>query len=159
MRTTPLDIRQQQFSVRMFRGLDAQEVDAFLDHIADDYEAVVKENALLKEQLLAQEERTRGVGNLEKTLQETLLMTRRATDDIRANAAREAELIVREAEARSEKVLEEIRAEEARIRSEVQMLRRVRAQLFEELRATVDRYARQLAGDNVGTDDEAPSEG
>ena len=52
-----MDIRQQQFTVRMFRGFDVQEVDTFLEDLADDYEALLKENALLKEQLQAVEER------------------------------------------------------------------------------------------------------
>ncbi|MEK7385411.1 MAG: DivIVA domain-containing protein, partial [candidate division NC10 bacterium] len=51
MRISPLDIRQQQFTVKMFRGFDTHEVDAFLDDVAEDYETVLKENALLKEQL------------------------------------------------------------------------------------------------------------
>ena len=53
MRITPMDIRQQQFTVRMFRGFDVQEVDTFLEDLADDYEAMLKENTLLKEQLQA----------------------------------------------------------------------------------------------------------
>ena len=51
MRISPLDIRQQQFSVRWFRGFDIHEVDAFLDDVAEDYETVLKENAQLKEQV------------------------------------------------------------------------------------------------------------
>ena len=71
MRLTPLDIRQQQFTVRMFRGLDPHEVDAFLEDVAEDYETLLKENALLKEQLAALEERSRGLADREKALQET----------------------------------------------------------------------------------------
>ena len=33
MRITPMDIRQQQFTVRMFRGFDVQEVDTFLEDL------------------------------------------------------------------------------------------------------------------------------
>ena len=36
MRMTATDIRQQQFAVRLFRGFDPQEVDAFLEEMADD---------------------------------------------------------------------------------------------------------------------------
>ena len=57
MRITPMDIRQQQFTVRMFRGFDVQEVDTFLEDLAADYEALLKENTLLKEHLQAAEER------------------------------------------------------------------------------------------------------
>src|SRR5439155_28986 len=59
MRITPHDIRQQQFSSKMLKGYDPQEVDAFLDDVAEDYEALLKEAALLKEQIAAQEERAR----------------------------------------------------------------------------------------------------
>ena len=50
MKITPLDIRQQQFSVR-FRGFDAEEVDTFLEMIADEYETVIEENRKLKEEI------------------------------------------------------------------------------------------------------------
>ena len=35
MRISPHDIRQQQFTVRMFRGFEPHEVDAFLEEVAD----------------------------------------------------------------------------------------------------------------------------
>src|SRR5262247_1287668 len=98
-----MDIRQQQFTVKMFRGFDVQEVDTFLEDVAEDYEALVKENALLKEQLQALEERTRGLEEREKVLQETLITTQRLTEEMKENARREAALIVREAEVQGEK--------------------------------------------------------
>ena len=57
MRMTATDIRQQQFAVRLFRGFDPQEVDAFLEEMADDVDELSRENALLKEQLLQLEEK------------------------------------------------------------------------------------------------------
>ena len=54
MRITPHDIRQQQFTSKMLKGYDPQEVDAFLDDVAEDYESVLKETALLKEHFGAQ---------------------------------------------------------------------------------------------------------
>ena len=147
MRISALDIRQQQFTVRMFRGLDAQEVEAFLDDVAEDYESVVKENALLKEQLAVLEERSRNITEHERTLQDTLVTTHRLTEEMKQAAKREAEMLVRDAELRSEKLAEETRAEEARIRQELLSLKRLRRQLIEELRSTLARYDRLLAGD------------
>jgi cell division initiation protein len=145
MRITPHDIRQQQFTVRMFRGFHPQEVDAFLEDVADDYEALLKENALLKEQIATQEERSRGVMEREKNLQDVLVTTQRLIDEMKAAAKRESELIVREAELRGEKALEAARGEEAKIRVEIQSLKRLRRQLIEDLSATMDRYQRLLA--------------
>ena len=147
MRITPHDIRQQQFTVRMFRGFDPSEVDAFLEDVADDYEALLKEAQLLKEQIAAQEERQRGVIERERSLQNTLVTTQRLAEEMKAAAKRESELIVREAELRGEKAVEAARGEEAKIRVEIQALKRTRRQLTEDLLATVERYQRALAAE------------
>jgi len=147
MRISPHDIRQQQFTVRMFRGVEPQEVDAFLADVADEYETLLKESQLLREQVAAQEERQRGVLELEKTLQSTLLTTQRLVEEMKAAARHEAELIVREAELRGEKAVEAARAEEARIRVDIQALKRIHRQLVAELGATLDRYQRMLGGE------------
>jgi cell division initiation protein len=149
MRISALDIRQQQFTVRMFRGLDPQEVEAFLEDVAEDYESVVKENALLKEQLAVLEERSRNITEHERTLQETLVTTHRLTEEMKQAAKREADMIVRDAELRGEKLAEESRAEEARIKSELQSLKRLRRQLVEELRSTLARYDRLLSSEST----------
>lgn len=147
MRITPLDVKQQQFTIRMFRGFDVQEVDAFLDDIADDYEAALKENVVLKEQVAALEERTRSFSDLEKTLQDSIVTAQRMSEDIKANARKEAQLLVEEAQLRAEKLLEETRTEEARIKNDLTNLSRMRRQLAESVRSTIESYQRVLEGD------------
>ena len=144
MRVSPADIRQQRFTVR-FRGFDPQEVDALLEDVAEDLEAALKENALLKEQLAAMEERTRGLTEREKLLQETLVTTHRLADDMKETARRDAELHVREGELQREKILEAARSEEARIHNDVQLLKRTRRQIVDELRVTLETYQRWIA--------------
>ncbi len=144
MRITPMDIRQQQFTVRMFRGFDVQEVDTFLEDLAADYETLLKENALLKEQLQALEERTRGLEDRERMLQETLVTTQKVTEEMRESARREAALVMREAELKGEKMVEAARTAEASIQAEIEALKRMRRQLAESLRATVEMYQRLL---------------
>jgi cell division initiation protein len=152
MRVSPADIRQQSFTVR-FRGFDPQEVDAFLEDVAVDLETALKDNALLKEQLTVLEERTRGLTEREKMLQETLVTTHRLADDMKEAARREAELQLRESELQREKLLESARSEEARIQNEVHALKRTRRQLVEELRATLDTYQRWIAEFEGGAGD------
>jgi cell division initiation protein len=154
MRITPHDIRQQQFTSKMLKGYDPQEVDAFLDDVAEDYESVLKETALLREQMTAIEERSRGVAEREKSLQETLVTTQRLAEEMKAAARREADLIVREAELRAEKVLEAVRGEEARIRTEIHALRRMRRQVFEEMVSTLERYQRLLGTEDPSDEDD-----
>ena len=159
MRLSPLDVRQQQFTVKTFRGFDPQEVDAFLEDVAEDYETVLRENALLKEQLGGHEERARNVTEAEKTLKDTLVTTQRVADEIRDNAKREAQLILREASLNGEKLMEEARAEEAKLRTEIQALKRTRRQLVEELRATMERYQRAFTADLGGAGPDAERQG
>ncbi|MBI2199190.1 MAG: DivIVA domain-containing protein [Candidatus Rokubacteria bacterium] len=147
MRITPMDIRQQQFTVKMFRGFDVQEVDTFLEDVAQDYEALMRENTLLKEQLQALEERTRGLEERERVLQQTLVTTQRLTEEMKEGARREAALAVREAEVAGEKLLEAARTEEAVIRSEIMLLKRNRRQLAEGIRSTIEMYQRMVEPD------------
>src|SRR5258705_6800592 len=144
MRISPHDIRQQQFTVRVFRGADRQEVDAFLEDGADDYEPLLKEPKLLKEQLAAMEDRQRGVLDRERSLNETLVTTQRLAEEMKLAAKREADLIVREAELRGDKAVEAARSEEAKLRVEIHALRRLRRQAAEEVASTLDRYQRLL---------------
>ena len=147
MRITPMDIRQQQFTVKMFRGFDTQEVDTFLEDLAADYEALLKENSLLKEQLQALEERTRGLEEREKVLQETLVTTQRLVEEMKDQARREAAVIIREAEVQADRIIEASRAAEGNLQSEIIALKRTRRQLAEGLRSTVEMYQRLLEQD------------
>jgi cell division initiation protein len=154
MRISPMDIRQQHFTVRMFRGFDVQEVDTFLEDLAGDFEALLKENALLKEQLQVLEERTRGLEDRERVLQETLVTTHKVVEEMKEGARREAGLVVREAELNAEKALEAARAQVATIQAEVAALKRTRQQLTESLRSTVEMYQRLLSHEQADADEE-----
>ena len=151
MRITPMDIRQQQFSVRMFRGFDVQEVDSFLEDLADDYETLMRENALLKEQLQAMEERLRGVEDRERVLKETLVTTHRLVEDMKQSAQREADLQMKEAEVRARAIVETAQHAGNQVEAQVAALRKTRRQLAESLRATLEMFQRlleqELSGD------------
>jgi cell division initiation protein len=147
VRITPMDIRQQQFTVKMFRGFDTQEVDSFLEDLAADYEALLKENSLLKEQLQALEERTRGLEEREKVLQETLVTTQRLVEEMKDQARREAAVIIREAEVQADRIIEASRSAEGSLQSEIIALKRTRRQLAEGLRSTIEMYQRLLEQD------------
>jgi cell division initiation protein len=155
MRMTATDIRQQQFAVRLFRGFDPQEVDAFLEEMADDVDELTRENALLKEQLVQLEEKSRGVEGREKTLQETLVTTQKIAEEFKENSRREAELVLREAHLRAEKFMQDAREEHAKLTSEVSQLRRVRRQLADELMGVLSAHKR-LAEQVLAEGDVAP---
>ena len=147
MRLSPVDIRQQHFATKMFRGFDPQEVVTFLDDVAEDFESLLRDNAALREQLGSHEERSRGMTETERMLKDALVTTQRLTEEMKEGAKRDAQLLLREAALNGEKLMEEARSEEAKLRVEIQTLKRLRRQLIEELRATVERYDRSFAAE------------
>ena len=110
--------------------------------MADDFEELARENALLKEQLVVLEERSRGVEGREKTLQETLVTTQKIAEEFKENSRREAELVLREAHLRAEKFMQDAREEHAKLTAEISSLRRLRRQLGEEIMNTLSTHKR-----------------
>lgn len=156
MRVTPLDIRKQEFKKGM-RGLDAEEVYAFLNTIADEYEAVLSDNKNLRERLVALEERLNEFKSIETNLRNTLLTAERLTAEAKENARREASLLIREAEVEAEKSAEMIRAHVSQLRREVLELKKNKDNYMTRLKTLLDSHRKMLDGfqeDFAGVDQE-----
>jgi cell division initiation protein len=122
MRITPLDIRKQEFRKAM-RGLDAEEVYAFLSTVGDEYEAVLNDNKALRERLIELDDKVQEYRTMEKTLRDTLLTAERVTVEAKDNARREAHLIIKEAQIEADKSLRDIKSQAMKLRQEVSQLR------------------------------------
>jgi cell division initiation protein len=118
MRITPLDIRKQEFR-RVVRGLDAEEVHAFMTTVADEYEAVLVDNKQLRERILEQDDKMGEYRNMEKTLRDTLMTAERVLDEAKEGARKEAQLILQDAEMRAHQVTENLRRQATELRREV----------------------------------------
>ena len=123
MRITPLDVRKQEFGKSM-RGFDCDEVRAFLNTLADEYEAVLVDNKQIRERTLELEDKLGDYQRMEKNLRDTLLTAERLTQETRENAVREGELIIRDAEMKARGVLEECRLRTEELRREITGLRK-----------------------------------
>jgi cell division initiation protein len=137
MRLSATDIRQQQFAVKLIRGFDPQEVDAFLDEMADDWDELNKENNLLKEQLTIAEEQKKVAEEQNKNLQQTLVVAQKMAEEFRESSKRAADIVLREAQLQAEKLLEEKRQEQTRLTADVEALKQIKRQLAEELLSTL----------------------
>ena len=133
MRLTAMDIRQQQFTRKMMRGFEEQEVDAFLEEVADDFEELAKENNLLKDQLAMVEERMKGLEAREKTLHDTLLTTQKMAEEFKEGSKRAADLVMQEAQLQAQKYLEGAREEQTKLLTDIEALKRQRLQIADEI--------------------------
>lgn len=116
LRITPLDIYQQEFK-RVLRGLDPDEVEDFLERVADDYEQVLRENAALKKQIESLESQSTAGGRIKQTSASRAAIGKDADDTIR-DAKKEAENIVRQAMESAETIIGKARNEARQIREE-----------------------------------------
>jgi cell division initiation protein len=141
MRITPLDVRKQEFR-RVMRGLDADEVLAFLTTVADEYETVLNDNKALRERLLELDDKVQEYRSIERTLRDTLLTAERVTVESKDNARREATLIVKEAQLTAEKALRDITSEAVRLRQEVQRLRSQRDAYLAKMKVVAESHVK-----------------
>src|SRR4030067_3069275 len=103
MKVPPLDIQQKRFHLG-FRGYDRKEVDEFLDLIREEMEALVREVTELREFRESYDEREKALNEKEEAVKNTMLMTQKLVEDLKENARKEATLIIKDAEVRSQHI-------------------------------------------------------
>ncbi|MCC3372874.1 DivIVA domain-containing protein [Cohnella sp. REN36] len=123
MPLTPLDIHNKEFGRRL-RGYDEDEVNEFLDQIIKDYEAMIRENKDLQNQLQAMQEKLGHFANIEETLSKTIIVAQEAADELKGNAKKEAQLIVKEAEKNADRIINESLSKSRKIALEVEELKK-----------------------------------
>lgn len=142
MKITPLDIRQQQFTVR-FRGFDAEEVDTFLEMIADEYEEIIEENHRLKQELEKKKEEKKILLENEDKLKK-MLQSKGVKEDIAGTAGKEAQLIIKDAEMKAKEILDKYQSEIKGLKKEVEELQRQRNELKIKIRSAIEPYLKLL---------------
>ena len=95
---TPLDIRKQEFR-KTLRGYETLGVEEFQMRAADALERAIRERSVLEERLAALSEQLRAFREREKAMNEALVAAQQLRQDTRTAAEREAQVILREAEA------------------------------------------------------------
>ena len=143
MNITPLDITQKQFR-RVFRGLDPEEVEAFLGLVALEFEALVKDVLALRESDHRKSEEIAEFRNRERALQETLVTAQRASQEIREAARKEAEITISDAELQAEKIVQGAHARFLRIVDDINELKRQRVQFEANVRTLVESHVKLL---------------
>ncbi len=143
MNITPLDITQKQFR-RVFRGLDPEEVEAFLSLVAVEFEALVKDNGTLRDDNQRKAEDVAEFKSRERALQETLVTAQKASEEIREAARKEAEITLADAELQAEKIVQAAHTRFLRIVDDINELKRQRVQFEANVRTLVESHVKLL---------------
>jgi DivIVA domain-containing protein len=152
---TPLDIRRYEFT-RALRGYDVARVDQFREQVADELERLTRINQDLEAKAKNFHEQLRSFRERDKALNDALVSAQQLRSEIREQAEREAQLILREARAEGERVIDAARGEIDRLSREVEGLERARRAYLTHLRTIVER---QLAEIEAAAAEPAPPPG
>ena len=143
MKLTPLDIRHKEFK-RGMRGYADVEVDEFLDEAADEFERVFKDNIDLAERIEILESQVSGYKRIEETLQKTLVSAQASADELRQNSAKEAQLILHEAELKGRQLVHEAYSERQSIEQSLAKLKSAEQDFRFKFRQLLEGYIKHL---------------
>lgn len=143
MRITPLDIRKQEFS-KVMRGYDADEVKNFLEMVAAELENVIKEGQDNTEKVKSMGTQLEMYKKIEQNMQETLMTAQRLTDEIKVNAQKEADLIVKEAQVRASREVETAREKAMQFHAEMATLKHQKGMFISRFKSLVNTQIEML---------------
>ena len=160
MAITVKDIQEKVFPLQASNGYDVEQVDDFLDAIAEQIAVLTRENLLLKSQTaqleneLAAKEKALNEAmnvspdyneegyfkNLQSTMRDTLISAQRVADDTITVAKTEAENLLAEAKNEAERVLTKAQSEAATVTERAQSAAEAAKNEYESLKASADNY-------------------
>jgi len=143
MSLSALEIKKKEFSQKM-RGADAEEVQAFLDQISAEVEAMMVEKKESDERLAILIEKLEHYTSLEQMIEKTLAAAQQTAVTMQEQAKREAELTLRDAELERNRKLNDARIEQNRLESDLLRLRSEYQSLLARMRAAADGFSSYL---------------
>lgn len=143
MKVTPLDIRRKEFK-RSMRGYADEEVDIFLDEVADEFERLYQENAEMQDKLQHLEEQLASHAQLKAALEKTLVSAQLQADQMTANARKESELIMRDAELKARDIVSESYSETQRVQQTLVQLKHLEEDFRFKFRSLLEAHLKLL---------------
>ena len=127
----PNDILQKKFS-QAKRGLQPDDVYDFLSLIASEFEKLIQQNKMLSNKVKELEDAIDEYRNMEATLKSTLISSQRIAQQVKEDAERESNVIIRESELEAERIIQKAKQRKERLEEETFQLlnqhRRFRAE-------------------------------
>ncbi|MBA2692494.1 MAG: DivIVA domain-containing protein [Rubrobacter sp.] len=161
MAIRPIDVRRKEFS-NGFRGYDANQVDDFLDQVADEFERAYTDNQRMREEVSSLRERLQQFEELEGSIRSALVHAEQAANDLRhtsqreaedlrhsaqreaeslrASSQREAEITIQEAQARAHQMLSDSSSRVERVQDSYEALQDAKQEFTKDFRQLLKTY-------------------
>lgn len=136
---TPVDVRRYDFGSAM-RGYDRARVDQFRTQVADELERLTRLNGDLESKARNFHEQLKHYRERDKAINEALISAQQLREDVKEQAAREADLMRREAESAAQQIVEGARQQIHALQAEIDALDRSRRAYLAQIRAIAERH-------------------
>lgn len=140
---TPVDVRRYDFGSAL-RGYDKARVDQFRDQVAEELERLMRLTQELEAKAKGFHEQLRAFRERDKALNDALISAQQLRTETREQADREAQLILREARAEGEKMVDAARQDSRKMVTELEALDRSRRNYLAHMRAMVERQLSEV---------------
>lgn len=145
---TVLDITDKDFR-HEFRGYKRDEVDEFLELIADDYATLVRQNRQQEQQIRELEEKLNYFGNMKDSLTQSVILAQETADKLKASAQTDSDQLLRQAQhdanqlvehakQRAKYILNEASEDAKRVAIETEELKRQSRTFHQRLQAMLE---------------------
>ncbi|HET7565315.1 MAG TPA: DivIVA domain-containing protein [Gemmatimonadaceae bacterium] len=142
---TPLDVRRYDFGGKTFRGYEPARVEEFRIQVAEELERLTRLVQELEEKTRGSHEQLRSFRERDQALNDALISAQQLRADMREQAEREAKLLLREARAEGERLIEAAREEVHKLEANLAQLEQSRLMFIGQLRALVERQLVELS--------------
>lgn len=144
MKLTPLDIHHKEFR-HSLRGYAEDEVDQFLDEVADEFERLFKENIDLSEKLENANAAVREFQLKESAVNNAIIAAQSAAEDMRNRAKSEADTIVRDAEIKAKEIIHNALAKKQAVAGELVRIKQAEEDFRSRFKALLDQHQRSVS--------------
>jgi DivIVA domain-containing protein len=141
---TPLDVRRYEFG-RVLRGYDPQRVDQFREQVADELERLTRANQELEQKARSFHDQLKSFKERDKALNEALVHAQQLRSELREQAERESQLLLREAQVQAESIMTTAQSDIRRVEDELAALDRFRRSYLAQLRVFVERQLAEIS--------------
>jgi cell division initiation protein len=149
MKITPQEILNQVFSTKI-KGYNPEEVKSFLQQIVETMESEIQEKESLKAKMEKLRENLAKIEKKEELLRDTLIAAQKFSSEIKINSHKEAELIIKDAEMKSEEIVKHAFTRQMAIKEEIKSLQFKRKEiendiihLLNSLKELIETYHKQ----------------
>ena len=140
---TPLEIEGHEFRTK-FRGLDPDEVNGFLSLIAEEFEKLVVANGKLQDEVTELRERLGELRERERMLKETMLTAQKMSEEMKVEANKARDLIVKEGEMKAEHLIAHAQQRASELESVIADLKMERDAVEAALKSMLEQHLKLI---------------